>query len=501
MKLSALIAGGGPVGLMLAGELARWGVPYRVFDQATERTTLSKALVVWPRTLEMLRLAGCADTFVKAGRAISRAEISSGRRKIATIGFESIAGFGTPYPCPLFVPQSETERLLEEHLSLLGGRVERGVTLASFAARANGVSVTLAHPDGRKENVECDWLLGCDGAHSAVRHGLGIGFEGATEPFAFMLGDVKLSGAAEDRLSLYWHSSGVLGLFPMGGGRFRVIADLGPAETAPAAATLDLIQHALDQRGPGGMNASDPAWLSLFHINDRKVKDYRHGHVILAGDAAHIHSPAGGQGMNTGMQDASNLAWKLALVARGAPERLLDTYSAERSAVGRMVLRNAGGGTRLVTVRNKLLQAVRNFVVAWLLRQNFARRAFAATMTELNIGYPKSALSQGAKRGRIAPGMRAPDADLAGGGTLFDALNRRGFTVLNVGGAAPSGGFARFGDLVKVVTAANAGEIAARWGDGLYVVRPDWYVGLVAKAGEWSAAEKYLAAWTDGVDR
>lgn len=494
-----LVAGGGPVGLAMAGELRRRGVAFRAVERAARRTDLSKALVVWPRTLELLRLAGCADDFTAVGRPIREAQLRANGRIIAEIGF---AGVVTPYPYALFIPQSETERLLEEHLERLGGRLERTVELTSIEPGPDNVACTLSHADGRTERITCDYLVACDGAHSVVRHGLKLDFSGETEPVAFMLGDVKLEGATEDKLQLYWHREGVLGIFPMQRGRFRVIADLGPVAAAPQEATLDLIQSALDRRGLGGVRAYDPVWLSLFHINDRKVADYRHGRVFLTGDAAHIHSPAGGQGMNTGIHDAFNLAWKLALAIRSkAGERLLATYSPERSAVGDMVLRNAARLTRLATLRQPAAQAIRNQAVALLMRFAPVRRAFARTMTELDIGYPRSPLSHGRPSKALRPGDRAPDAAATIDGQrrqLFDVFNRDGFTLLAVGAAEAPGAVdlaARFMPWVKAVTASVEGEMNARYGAGLYVIRPDWYVGLIGRAGEYGKAERYLATW------
>ena len=494
-----LVAGGGPVGLAMAGELRRRGVAFRAIERAAQRTELSKALVVWPRTLELLRLAGCVDDFTAIGRPVREVQVHANGRIIADIGFSGVI---SPYPYALFIPQSETERLLEAHLERLGGRLERTVELTGFEEGADNIACTLSHADGRTEHITCDYLVGCDGAHSAVRHGLKVDFAGETEPAAFMLGDVKLDGAVEDKLQLYWHREGVLGIFPMQRGRFRIIADLGPSTEAPQEATLDLIQSALDRRGPTGMRAYDPVWLSLFQINDRKVADYRHGRVFLTGDAAHIHSPAGGQGMNTGIQDAFNLAWKLALAINGkAGDRLLATYSAERSAVGDFVLRNASRLTRLATLRQPVAQMFRNQTFAMLMRFAAVRRVFARTMSELDIRYPKSPLSRGRHSAALRPGDRAPDAAALIDGRrmqLFDALNRDGFTLLAVGATEAPGAIdlaARFHPWVKAVTASAEGEMTARYGAGLYVIRPDWYVGLIGRAGQYNRAGHYLGTW------
>ena len=188
--------------------------------------------------------------------------------------------------------------------------------------------------------MEVAWLIGCDGAHSTVRHGLNLTFEGDTLMSDWILGDVHLTGWTKDphEVNTYWHADGVLVVFPISPERFRVIADFGVAQGNERRAdpTLAEVQAVLDRRGPGGIRISDPIWLAAFRINERKVTNYRAGRVFLAGDAAHVHSPAGGQGMNTGMQDACNLAWKLAMVIRGVAnaEPLLESYNLERSAVG-----------------------------------------------------------------------------------------------------------------------------------------------------------------------
>jgi 2-polyprenyl-6-methoxyphenol hydroxylase-like FAD-dependent oxidoreductase len=507
-RVPVLVAGAGPIGLTMAAELTRRGIACRIVEKSPARTDLSKALVVWPRTLELLRQAGAAGAFLAAGRKITATRLYAGSRVLANIGFDQIE---TPYPFALFVPQSETERLLEEHLGRLGIAVERQIELTDFTPSADGVVASLRRADGQTESVAADYLIGCDGAHSIARHKLGFAFDGVSEQGIWVLGDVKLRNHPHPgELLLFWHGAGVLAIFPMNQDRYRIIADGGnDAATADRSekseATMAQIQALLDRRGPGGIEAYDPVWLSFFRINERKVKNYRGGRVFLVGDAAHIHSPAGGQGMNTGMQDAFNLAWKLALTIGGqGGESLLDTYSSERAAVGDMVLRNATRLTHIATLRNKPAREVRN-TLAWLLMKlPLFRRLFAAAMTELDIAYPNSALSrQGAGyAGKLKPGDRAPDAHVAAGEmkrvALFDMLNREGFTLLGIGGKAielPE----RYADLIETVHLAAeqdvAGELAARYGEGLFLIRPDWYIGLCAAPSDMRAVEDYLSEW------
>jgi 2-polyprenyl-6-methoxyphenol hydroxylase-like FAD-dependent oxidoreductase len=225
-----------------------------------------------------------------------------------------------------------------------------------------GVEARLRHADGREETVSANWLLGCDGAHSVVRHTLAAPSAGATLKSDWMLADVHMKGYPfpDTEASVYWHKDGAFVIFPIIPGRYRVLADLPMTSgEVPPTPTLEQMQAIIDRRGPGGLTAFDPIWLAGFRINGRKVADYRSGHIFLLGDAAHVHSPAGGQGMNTGMQDAFNLAWKLALVIRNScAEHLLDSYSPERSGVGDEVLKQAGRLTAVGTLKNSTLQSI-----------------------------------------------------------------------------------------------------------------------------------------------
>ena len=364
MTNPVLIVGAGPVGLTVASELARFGVAVRIVDKAAQRTDKSKALVLWSRTLELLDRGEGSAPFIDAGFKAHGVNFVAGGGKL--IGHVDMDGVQSPYPYALMLPQSDTERLLEERLNKLGVVVERQVEVVRFTHGEAGVKALLRHHDGGEENVSADWLLGCDGAHSIVRNSLGVEFAGETLDSDWMLADVHMRGYPfpDSETSVYWHEDGVFVIFPISPGRYRVVANLPSIEGEhPPAPTLEQAQAIIDRRGPPGLTAFDPIWLAGFRINDRKVANYRHGRVFLLGDAAHIHSPAGGQGMNTGMQDAFNLAWKLALVIRGAcGDRLLESYSAERSKVGDEVLKQAGRLTAMGTLRSPVGQSIRNFL-------------------------------------------------------------------------------------------------------------------------------------------
>jgi 2-polyprenyl-6-methoxyphenol hydroxylase-like FAD-dependent oxidoreductase len=473
MTQPVLIVGAGPVGMTLAMELARYGVPLRILDKVAARTDKSKALVLWSRTLELLDRGPGARRFVEAGFKVNAVNmISRGK----TVGHVDMSSTKSPYPFALMLPQSETERLLEERLGELGVKVERNVEVTAVSFAGDRVDAVLRRADGTQENVATPWLAGCDGAHSLVRHSVGASFTGETLESDWILADVHMTGypSKDSEASVYWHKAGAFVIFPISPGRYRILADQPPSGAdQPPAPSLEKVQSVMDERGPPGMRAYDPIWLAGFRINGRKVAQYRWGRAFLLGDAAHVHSPAGGQGMNTGMQDAFNLAWKLAMVVHGnAAESLLDSYGVERSEVGDQVLKNAGRLTAIGTLRNPVLQNIRNVVSHALLGLTPIQHAFADNMSEVSIGYPHSPLNGPAK----APAGPKP-----------------GERVVPVNGQKPvgSGDTPRFA-LTAATTPATS-ELVAQFGqvldpdirtplsqDGLWLIRPDGYVACSA---------------------
>ena len=488
MSHPVLIVGAGPVGLALAGDLARYGVKVRIIDKAAARTDRSKAVVLWSRTLELLQRDAARGRLRGRGAEGNRREHHQRRADDRT---GRIGGVDSPFPFALMLPQSETERLLEDDLAARGVAVERGVELLAFDDSEKAVIATLRRPDGGEEQIYTPWLVGCDGAHSTVRHILRLPFEGETLPSDWFLADVHLTGLRlpPDEMGLYWHADGVLALFPLAPDHYRIIANVGDGKgETPGDPTLSDVQAAVDRRGPGGLRLSDPLWLSAFRINERKVADYRVGRVFLAGDAAHIHSPAGGQGMNTGMQDAFNLAWKLALVCRGdcPADPLLESYNAEREGVGARVLADAGRLTALALLRNPAAQAARNLVGGWLLGLSPVRRSISDTLAEVGISYPKSPLNGPAARGLGGP---APGERLA---------TPEGETPAGAGSAPKFALFAHPGEEAERLIAGQPVLLdpllrpPPRDG-GLWLVRPDGYVAMSARVGDSDQIDSYLS--------
>ena len=487
-ETQVLVAGAGPVGLTLALALRRQGVAVRIFDKSAARTGQSRALVIWPRTLELLDIQGCAQHFVAAGIKARGARILTDGEELLHAHFDQA---NSAFPFALMIPQSETERLLEELLADAGVQVERNVELLSFVDEGQRVRTRLRHADGHQEEAFAAWLAACDGAHSTVRHALGLAFDGDTMESAWVLADVQIDGdLPNDILTIGWQAAGVTAYFPMGGQRFRVIAETGTATADTTEPSLAQVQALIDERGPQGLRARDPVWLSRFGINERKVKDYRHGRVFLAGDAAHVHSPAGGQGMNTGMQDAFNLAWKLALVERGAAaEVLLDSYSTERSAIGDQVLRSTGRMTRIAMLQNPLLRELRDRVAATLGRLPAIQQRLVDQLTELDVHYqhsPLNATPQGAAS-HPATGTRVPDVELDDT-RLHSLLGGGRFVLLSVGVAAPG----ITAELQQLVSTTVVPRAEGYDGGHHFLVRPDGYLAISARGDDVSSVFEAL---------
>lgn len=397
MNLDALVVGAGPVGLTMAAELKRHGLSCRIVDMNEGPSLWSKAQIIHARTLEALDDAGLVGRILERGRPVTGASLFS--PAMERIGGFTISEIDSHYPYLMSLSQRETEIALAEALEGKGVRVERKTRLASFTQDAQGVTATLAREGGKTEEVQAAYLLGCDGAHSAVRKGLELPFEGSTYPVRIMQADVHidLPVPVTDEIGIFLGPNGMMGLFPLPGDkRYRMLTFLAPDEPDyELPVELASFQKLMAARGPAGTQVSDPAWMIDFRIHCRIAPRYRQGRVFLAGDAAHIHSPAGGQGMNMGIQDAYNLAWKLALVHRGrGKEILLDSYEAERRPVAEATLRMTDTATKglqaMLTLKNPVAVELRNHLLGVVTSLGFVRARATRTVSMLEVGYPKS---------------------------------------------------------------------------------------------------------------
>lgn len=420
---SVLVVGAGPTGLAMAIELARHGLRPRIIDRAAEASQTSKALGVQARTLEYFERLGIVEQAIAAGRRMHGGSMYSDRRRIVHLTFDRIP---SRFNYILILPQSDTERLLTARLKAEGIEIERNVDLVACQQTADAVDATLRHADGREEAFITPWLIGCDGAHSAVRRLLALPFEGHAFEESFSLADVRLEAdLPDDEVTVYLSSGDIVALFPLPGERrFRIIIERHEGPPVEGEPMLADFQQALDAHGPAGARVSDAVWMSHFRISQRQVEHYRRGRVFLAGDAAHIHSPVGGQGMNTGIQDACNLGWKLALVSRGrAPDRLLDSYEQERHPLGRRLLQATGAMSRAVLVRQPVLQTLRDLTARVASNLGVVQDKIRGAMSEVSIHYRASPIVAEERpaglRSKLAPwladaaphaGDRAPDA-------------------------------------------------------------------------------------------
>jgi 2-polyprenyl-6-methoxyphenol hydroxylase-like FAD-dependent oxidoreductase len=510
-----VVVGAGPVGLTAACQLALLGVRVRVVEALEHPTTESRAVAVHARSLELLASLGVLPRIEARGRRITAIEVLDGRTGTPRARVE-LAGIPSRHPYVLDVAQPDTEEVLAGRAAELGVVVERGVTLAALAQDADGVALTLRSRAGER-TARTRWVVGADGGHSATRHLLGTRLEGGFHGQHFAMADVDVDTPfPPDAIRMFFHPDGMGALFPLAGARARVMFSVeAPSEDA-GDPTLEQVQALADARTGGRITLRDPRWLTYFEVHHAQVPRYRHGRVLLAGDAAHVHSPAGAQGMNTGIQDAANLAWKLALVVRGRAEaELLDTYHDERHPVGAAVVRTTTTMTDVGTASG-VQAALRDAVLAVVGRVPGAEDAMAARLAEVTVSHRDSPLSvqhgrhhRGAARaGDHAPdpvGLLRPDRTPV---AVEELMTRPGLLLLvrSEDPAAVAELRRELGDLGTVTRVvrdgAAAGElldpddvVGREYGlrpEGLALVRPDGYLGLVADSADPGLLRGYL---------
>ncbi|MEU8304782.1 FAD-dependent monooxygenase [Actinomadura sp. NPDC048955] len=373
-----LVVGAGPAGLSLAASLRQKGVDAVLLDRAAEGANTSRAAVVHARTLETLREVGATGELVERGIIVPRFTVRERDRVLLTVEFGDLP---TDFPYTLLVPQNVTEEILLGRLHAAGGVVHRPFEVTGLEQDEDGVTATLT--DGGQ--IRAAYAVGTDGMHSTVREHAGIAFEGDAYPQSFVLADVHLDWAGgSEEVMLFFSAEGVTVVAPLPGGRHRIVATVDEAPREPTAAD---VQALMDARGPKRHPAliKDVVWGSRFRVHHRLAAHYRAGRVFLAGDAAHVHSPAGGQGMNTGIQDALNLAGKLAaVVGDGAPDAVLDEYEAERRPVAEQVVSFTDRMTNVATVGSPVLRGMRNTLLRTLDWIPAVHRTMAMNLSELS---------------------------------------------------------------------------------------------------------------------
>ncbi len=510
-----LIVGAGPVGLVAACQLARHGARVRIVDALERPNDQSRAVAVHARSLEMLAALEVLPQLEARARRIHAMEMTDGvhGRQLARVELDGLA---SRHSYTLDVPQPDTEDVLHQRATELGVSVERGTELIGLTQDAEGVDVILHTPQG-EQSCRVGWVVGADGAHSPTRKLVGTHLEGSFHGQHFLMADVDVNTSlSRDTIRMFAHPDGVGAMFPMAEARARVMFFVdAPQDREP---TLEQVQALADARMGARVVVSNPRWLTYFEIHHGQVPQYRHGRVFLAGDAAHIHSPAGGQGMNTGIQDAANLGWKLALVSRGrAGAELLDTYHAERHPIGAAVVRTTTAMTNVMTGAGPMagLRDIALFLVGHV--QELGHTA-ATEMAELTIDYRHSTLS--VRHGQrhhatVHAGSHAPDPDGlihpdGAAVAVEELLTRPGLLLLaRTDDRSAVDELQRvLGDLgtaVQVVTSATMtaddvlidpqNTIGHDYGlgdDGLALIRPDGYIGLLATRTDPDVLRGYL---------
>jgi 2-polyprenyl-6-methoxyphenol hydroxylase-like FAD-dependent oxidoreductase len=407
-----LIAGAGPTGMMAAIELSRFNIPVRLIEKKAEPETTSRAIGVQARTLELLEQRGLGSSLVKIGNPGLAFSLYGDGERIWRLDFERIS---SKYNYLLFVSQAETENVLREALDKAGVTIERNLTFLALgqADRDTKLTAVLQHADGSLEQFECSYLIDAEGAHSIARGTVGLHFEGKSHVEAYALGDLHIDGdLVETDFHIFSSELGFMSMFPMGRRRFRVMADNPISHQSDGTRpSLEEFQQIYDQRSHIPAKFRDMSWSSWFRINSRMVNRLQVGRVFLGGDSAHIHSPAGAQGMNTGMQDMMNLCWKLAMVMKGqAKPELLETFSRERIPVIQMVLKKTEATNDAIASKSRLFRSVFNHIAPWLVGMENVQHIAAEHMSQLALNYRESPLSVlGGSSGQLRAGDRLPD--------------------------------------------------------------------------------------------
>ena len=514
MDTDVLIVGGGPTGLMLANQLARRGVRVLIIDRHAGPAQQTRAMAVHARTLEIYAKLGIAKRALELGRRGNGANMWSGGRLRARIPLGEIGQRMSPFPFVLMLGQDDNERILGDRLREFGIAVQWNTELVALKQSPDRVSATIRQPDGTTRTVTAAYVGGCDGGRSTVREVCGITFPGAPYEHVFFVADTEAVGPmVPEELNVYLWRDGFHLFFPMRGkDRWRVIGILPERLRGKDGLAFDELIPAIRQEAGADLTFRECSWFSTYRIHHRAAERFRDRRCFLLGDAAHVHSPAGGQGMNTGLQDAYNLAWKLALVVQGrADEALLDSYEAERMPVAQRLLRSTDRAFALIVSESWFAGIFRTQIMARIAARAMTveriRKLAFRTISQIGIRYRSSPLSQtlnGVPKAAPQAGDRFPWLKLklqASGPVqdLFEALDDMRFNLLVIGQSVPTSESPASGELISVHAIPgnphNRDELARLGiaGPAFYLLRPDGYIGLAGTRLGQSDVERYLS--------
>lgn len=442
---SVLIVGAGPTGLMMACELARYGISFRIIDKKAEPTATTNAAGIHARTLEILEHIGIVEQFLAAGNIADCLELNSQHKTLVRVPLNT---FDSHFKFVLLLPQSITEKILNERLQELNHQVERTVELIDLKQEDNKVISTVKHADGQLETIETEWVIGCDGYHSTVREKSQIEMHGSDIDQAFFVADahVKIKSPS-NFIEAFFSPGSVVALFPLPdetgkNDKFRVVANMKSLEPKKSF-TDNEIRNIVHSHTEGQCEVSEIIWSSPFWIHSKLATSLQKGRIFIAGDAAHVHSPAGAQGMNTGIQDAYNLAWKLALVInKKASMHFLESYQDERYPIIKTIVNMTFKMSHLALTTNPILIALRNFFIKNIVgRSESIKKAMIKYVAQLGWNYRKSPIVDKETLTRqfmLQPGDLIVDVNIENKNHLFDFLNNNQHNLLLFSGPAPS---------------------------------------------------------------
>jgi 2-polyprenyl-6-methoxyphenol hydroxylase-like FAD-dependent oxidoreductase len=518
-----LIVGAGPTGMTAAMELSRLGIPVRLVEKTSKPATTSRAVGVQARTLELFEQRGLAAQLVERGNQGVAVSAYGGGKLVFRLEFKNI---DSKYKYILFVSQAETEKTLRDALKKNGVKIEWDTTLVGFsqAEHAEGITAILKHGDGSLESLTSSYLISAEGAHSTVRETLDLHFEGKSLDEQYALGDFYIDSELLDSdLHVFSSEHGFLGMFPMGNKRYRLIASNPISKPSKnTEPSIEELQQLYDQRSPLPAKFHDMSWSSWFHINSRMIHQLRLNRIFLGGDSAHIHSPAGAQGMNTGIQDMIDLSWKLAMVLKGeAKDEILDTYATDRVPVIKNVLTKTEGLTKTIGEENPIFRSVFNHLAPWFVGTDFIQQNSTERMSQLSLNYRESSISENhAGPGSLKAGDRVPDlavsvlgvegstAQQMGASMLFKLMDPSKFTLFysNITNPAKThtdinNAFSGWRQLIRdhQIAPVHGGEKAFKDYFGatssILLVRPDGYVAFAGNEDTIPQLAKYCDKW------
>lgn len=503
-NIDVLIVGAGPTGLMMACQLALRNISFRIIDKKEQRTNYSGALIVQARSIEIFQQMGIAQSAVQSGVIANEIKLVFNGKRSFKIPVRDIGQGLTQFPYLLLLEQSLTEQLLANFISNFGYSIDRETELDRFTQDDHGVTSILKLPDGNEETINTKYLIAADGARSTIRKLLQIPFIGKTYPISLFVSDCKAEGdLSSDQLCFSFSDETTAGIFPLPCGRWRIDGAIsGDMENIDSLAFKDVAKH-FGEKTRMNVEISEPEWFSVFHVNERCASSFQQKRCLLVGDAAHIHSPVGAQGMNTGLQDSYNLAWKLAMVIQGKSKAsLLDTYSSERVVVAKNVVRGTDHAFTFVTSRSFFAKLFRIHVLPFflqlmlpiLVKQQSIRHFFFRRISEIGIQYRKSSLSQHSSMGNFPtyapkPGERLPYINYQEGGEMIniqDKVKSNDFHLFIFSKHSSIDAISRIAERYAhllsfeiIQYSSGTDDLFKRFGiaeSGCYLVRPDLYI-------------------------